>query len=570
MSIFFIKFFSGTQVGAILELEQNKPYIVGNSYDYDIYIVDENNQEQTAYFTFVINTEDQIIFTNNNAPLVKNSCALISATEINNTPIFFKLNDLKIGIGTQDHLELWPEINLSEISELEHNNEDNLLQNNQKIPQLDQYNDLPTLNSHTPNIKPKLLSSVFFIQFIKKIISSMKYFCLRYPLYMAILIFLLMGFLSCFIIATKYKSVSQNNTIHLDTEENNQYIQTLRKTFMQISPQYPLLNLNKDSSGKYNLLGLVAHNDDILFLKNYFKNYNDTLIYQITTIPNAIKSINSILTDNNNGKLIANFDNNTKKIKISGIINDTSILDDLQLKINNKIPGLGDLDLTQIYDIQQINNDLTTLIGNNKDLITINNTLLINYSIQLNGFLEQDRLTELNKQIEDFKDRYQIIKITSNIRDIYSSLPFHIYSVFNGTPSFIILNTGKKLFVGGEIDGYRLSSIDETKIIFTGKYTITIPLDQLNNNLVNNQESQTKLKVINNSHNSNGRNQVLNEEADNLQNALNNELVQLDELNKYKIKFTDDKTISEFINKQIDNLQQDIEFKKHELDTYQM
>ena len=93
-----------------------------------------------------------------------------------------------------------------------------------------------------------------------------------------------------------------------------------------------------------------------------------------------------------------------------------------------------------------------------------------NNQIVINGAIDdsdRDRLTRMLKRFN--KQFYTSIKITNQTSELPVNLPFKIVQITSGSMGSVVTNTGKRLFVGDELNGMRLMSVSENKIIFKGK-----------------------------------------------------------------------------------------------------
>ncbi|MZI96041.1 hypothetical protein F9817_22915 [Vibrio sp. CAIM 722] len=91
-------------------------------------------------------------------------------------------------------------------------------------------------------------------------------------------------------------------------------------------------------------------------------------------------------------------------------------------------------------------------------------------SVQMKGALTQDQSQKLERMLARFHQQYRTpITIENSTSSIKHSLPFSIVQITSGPLASVVTSKGQRLFVGDEIQGLRLVSIDSGKVIFKGK-----------------------------------------------------------------------------------------------------
>ncbi|MGO4321809.1 FHA domain-containing protein [Pseudomonas sp. KB_12] len=94
----------------------------------------------------------------------------------------------------------------------------------------------------------------------------------------------------------------------------------------------------------------------------------------------------------------------------------------------------------------------------------------------LEGELPRQRLAMVERLIERFHDRYETpIGITANVKERLTKLPFQIAQIVGGKHGHVVTADGRRLFLGDQIDGLRLTAIDSGKVTFEGdqRYEVT-------------------------------------------------------------------------------------------------
>lgn len=92
------------------------------------------------------------------------------------------------------------------------------------------------------------------------------------------------------------------------------------------------------------------------------------------------------------------------------------------------------------------------------------------------GELPRQRLAMVERLIERFHDRYETpIGITASVKERLTQLPFQIAQIVGGKRGHVVTADGRRLFLGDQIDGLRLTAIDSGKVTFEGdqRYEVT-------------------------------------------------------------------------------------------------
>jgi len=99
-----------------------------------------------------------------------------------------------------------------------------------------------------------------------------------------------------------------------------------------------------------------------------------------------------------------------------------------------------------------------------------------NDRLVLVGELPRQRLAVVERLIERFNDRYDTpVTLTANVKEHLTQLPFQIAQIVGGKRGHVVTSDGRRLFLGDQIDGLRLTSIDSGKVVFEGdqRYEVT-------------------------------------------------------------------------------------------------
>jgi type III secretion protein D len=96
--------------------------------------------------------------------------------------------------------------------------------------------------------------------------------------------------------------------------------------------------------------------------------------------------------------------------------------------------------------------------------------------VVLSGAVPKDRLPVVARMIERFVERFDTsIAITDALQEQRDELPFKIVQIVGGKQGHVVTADGRRLFLGDEIDGLRLTAIDNSKVRFEGeqRYEVT-------------------------------------------------------------------------------------------------
>lgn len=92
------------------------------------------------------------------------------------------------------------------------------------------------------------------------------------------------------------------------------------------------------------------------------------------------------------------------------------------------------------------------------------------------GELPRQRLAVVERLVERFNERYQTsVSVTTNVREQQTQLPFQITQIVGGKRGHVVTSDGRRLFLGDQIDGLRLTAIGNDKVTFEGdqRYEVT-------------------------------------------------------------------------------------------------
>ncbi|PXF32314.1 hypothetical protein WH50_05215 [Pokkaliibacter plantistimulans] len=96
--------------------------------------------------------------------------------------------------------------------------------------------------------------------------------------------------------------------------------------------------------------------------------------------------------------------------------------------------------------------------------------------VLLTGALSRDEQDLVKRMLSRFQKRFTTPLLVDNqISTLSLTLPFEIVQITSGPMGHVVTSDGRRLFVGDELDGIRLVSIEASKVTFKGKqdYEVT-------------------------------------------------------------------------------------------------
>lgn len=91
------------------------------------------------------------------------------------------------------------------------------------------------------------------------------------------------------------------------------------------------------------------------------------------------------------------------------------------------------------------------------------------------GELPRQRLAVVERLIERFHARYDTsIRVSTSVKERLTQLPFQIAQIVGGKRGHVVTSDGRRLFLGDQIDGLRLTAIDSGKVTFEGEQSYEV------------------------------------------------------------------------------------------------
>ncbi|MFL7961136.1 FHA domain-containing protein [Pseudomonas kielensis] len=126
-------------------------------------------------------------------------------------------------------------------------------------------------------------------------------------------------------------------------------------------------------------------------------------------------------------------------------------------------------------DVEAVRLELARMLQE-RDLAAGVQVELRNDRLVLVGELPRQRLAMVERLIERFNARYEApVVITAEVKERLTQLPFQIAQIVGGKRGHVVTSNGRRLFLGDQIDGLRLTAIDNNKVTFEGdqRYEVT-------------------------------------------------------------------------------------------------
>ena len=90
--------------------------------------------------------------------------------------------------------------------------------------------------------------------------------------------------------------------------------------------------------------------------------------------------------------------------------------------------------------------------------------------ITLGGDVGQDSLALVTRMLERFEVQFETpVAIINQVQQASTVLPFRIVQIIGGPKAHVVLADGRRLFFGDEVQGLRLTAIDNRRVLFEGR-----------------------------------------------------------------------------------------------------
>ncbi|KMT55626.1 FHA domain-containing protein [Pseudomonas fildesensis] len=107
---------------------------------------------------------------------------------------------------------------------------------------------------------------------------------------------------------------------------------------------------------------------------------------------------------------------------------------------------------------------------NERELAQRVSVQVINGQISLSGDVSPEEMALLSRMLGRFAEQFDTpVPVISRVSEGSSQPPFKITQIVGGPNGHVVLEDGRRLFLGDEVDGLRLVAIDNAKVIFDGQ-----------------------------------------------------------------------------------------------------
>lgn len=149
-------------------------------------------------------------------------------------------------------------------------------------------------------------------------------------------------------------------------------------------------------------------------------------------------------------------------VMVAGVINS----EDSQLEASQKQATAQKIKLGSALDVRQ---QLIKMLTE-RDLAQRVTLQMVNGQVSLNGELSQEQMALLSRMLARFAEQFDSpVPVMSRVREGSSQPPFKIVQIVGGPNGHVVLEGGQRLFLGDEVQGLRLVSIDNGRLVFDGK-----------------------------------------------------------------------------------------------------
>lgn len=117
----------------------------------------------------------------------------------------------------------------------------------------------------------------------------------------------------------------------------------------------------------------------------------------------------------------------------------------------------------------EVRQQLIKMLGE-RDLAQRVTLQVVNGQVSLNGEVSQEQMALLSRMLTRFAEQFDSpVPVMSRVREGSSQPPFKIVQIVGGPNGHVVLEGGQRLFLGDEVQGVRLVSIDNGRLVFDGK-----------------------------------------------------------------------------------------------------
>lgn len=581
----YLSILNGTQAGNFIELKKGATISMASSLGSDIYLLLDNSDFEA---TFTINEHDKLVIKSSSKELIADGLPLEIDTPYA-TPFLFSVEGVNCAISNNPYIQIedFAITSLPEYQKIdgEINNEEpdleelsNLgikpfdesatqkpdflnrlferINNNKVIKQitlrLDKFH-----NSKTGKLLQKyyLQMKVILANLILKLYQKLGYWL--YAIFAGIItIFIVSGII--------IHQLQQQEEAEITIHEHQVMKTLLNQQLLKLPNRYANLKISSKADS-YQLNGVVASTADINYLTKSFKKIDSNIKFNLELFTKIQPQILSILGQHKIIRPQVEFESDSGTLKIRGITNSMEIIDDTEIAISNQYPNLGKIDSSTVFLASDIDTSITNMTSTPayKDHLEIKK----NYAagiVTIEGYLSTSDINELSNLVKQFNQKYAPeISITLEVQDLVKALPFTIREVYSGSPSYIITGDGQRIYQGGSYKSITIASISKDRIVFQGKFTLSLSLNQLlpvegSANSASNRAAPDYNDT---------KEQILDDERANESQTINKQQAQLEAL-QLVLEKTSDPQLKSSLQETIQNLENDLNYRKREYQYY--
>ena len=452
--------------GASVDLEGDMIYRVGNNMDFEIFIPALEVSESPAFQFIVYN--NRVTFSNVTNEIIRIDPQYFTKSPAqpdayDTIPALFEYMNIKFAIcDANDSWEKWQSISQTPPPEP------------LKTPtamteeEASHINNLYPQGTGQPSFFDKYIEPLQLPAFLKnkQVLASF-----------VIVPVLALGLIFGYKAFVKYYAIQDG--AHNKIANTLTSLQEIKQIEVNLPTQFSNLKFITNQSDLVVIMGVVKDQADINYLKEKFSKFSALIDFKILTANQALSQLTNILKSRNLVLVTPFFDEKTYRIRIVGFVDSLDVINDIELDINLHLPQISDMDTAQVYAIPSIDHEFDEMLEKNK--FTTRLKLTKSYetkTVYIDGYLSANEINTLKTNCDSIESHYpDLLKIVVNVKDALASLPYRIVAVSTGgLPSFMT-ETGQKIFEGTEVDGIRVDKITPTQIVFSGRFSLILKLD---------------------------------------------------------------------------------------------
>ncbi|WP_024679144.1 type III secretion system inner membrane ring subunit SctD [Pseudomonas syringae] len=127
----------------------------------------------------------------------------------------------------------------------------------------------------------------------------------------------------------------------------------------------------------------------------------------------------------------------------------------------------------RLASMEAVRHQLTTMLSDR--MLTDVSVAETPEGLMLNGHLKEESLVVYQRMLQRFKDRYDSpVTVLDNVASARNTLPFVVVQIMTGPHAHLVTADGRRMYVGDEKDGLRLTKIDDQRLQFDGDRHIEV------------------------------------------------------------------------------------------------